>query len=252
MASEYVLVPKNKYQQLEKDAQQVHPSTTHDKGNKPPPPPPSPTKVAGRGEPSTNTHDDSVNAVTQRAPTQAKIQYARRSTALPPRRDDNDDGDEEDLDMDTVADYDGGDTDGDNDYDVTDVLQSFTSKELTYVQPLLKLIEGHSNVMTWNHSTGEIVFRGQTVAHSNIVELLKDTLTAELHPIGKMEFFRALDMMNVKLATIKHPKNKALLAIVKDDKRIRQTQSKTKVKRLKPVQSETTASSSSSSWLHWK
>ena len=44
--------------------------------------------------------------------------------------------------------------------------------------------------------------------------------TAHLHPVGKMEFYRGLDLLKVKLTCIKHPKNKALLTIMKGEKKI--------------------------------
>ena len=44
--------------------------------------------------------------------------------------------------------------------------------------------------------------------------------TANLHPVAKMEFYRGLDLLKVKLTCIKHPKNKALLTIMKGEKKI--------------------------------
>ena len=55
---------------------------------------------------------------------------------------------------------------------------------------------------------------------SNIIELLKDTLTGNLHPLGKMEFYRGLIMLKVKLSCIKHPKIKGLLITLKGDWKI--------------------------------
>ena len=49
---------------------------------------------------------------------------------------------------------------------------------------------------------------------------------ANLHPIGKMEFYRGLDMLKVKLSCIKHPKNKGLLTILKEDWKIVNKKSK--------------------------
>ena len=46
--------------------------------------------------------------------------------------------------------------------------------------------------------TGEIVFHKQNIRDSNIIELLKDMFTANLHPVGKMEFYRGLDLLKVK------------------------------------------------------
>ena len=107
--------------------------------------------------------------------------------------------------------------DATGDYDVSDVLESFNSTKLKYVQPIITLMESNTDVLTWNRQTGEIVFLKQLVQDSNVIELLKDTLTANLHPVRKMEFYRGLDMLKVKLSCIKHPKNKGLLTILKGD-----------------------------------
>ena len=82
------------------------------------------------------------------------------------------------------------------------------------MQPIIPLLENNTDVLTWNRKTGEILFLQQLVQDSNVIELLKDTLTANLHPVGKMEFYRGLDMLKVKLSCIKHQKNKGLLTIL--------------------------------------
>lgn len=230
MATEYVLIPKQRYNQLQKIGESElgpmdHPTPTTPR---PPPQPPSTTHTRG---------DRDVLPRTQ---------YARRRTLLPPKSSGVDDDD------DTAADDD-DDTDGDNDYDVADILQSFTTSELPYIRPILKLMEDQPLVLDWDKQTGEIVFQGEDVTHSNIVELLKDTLTAKLHPTGKMEFYRGLDIMGVKLSTVKHPKNKALLAVIKGDRDVKLKQSKRKVKRLRPTKSESIpVESNKKVWLNWK
>ena len=88
------------------------------------------------------------------------------------------------------------------------------------------------DALTWNRKTGEIVFLQQLVQDSNVTKLLKDTLMANLHPVGKMEFYRGLDMLKVKLSCIKHPKNKGLLTILKGDQNIVNKKS-TKLKSVK-------------------
>ena len=81
-------------------------------------------------------------------------------------------------------------------------------------------MENNRDILTWNRKTGEIVFLQQVVQDSNIIELLKGTLTGNLHPLGKMEFYRGLIMLKVKLSCIKHPKNKGLLITLKGDWKI--------------------------------
>ena len=44
-----------------------------------------------------------------------------------------------------------------------DVLESFNSTELKYVQPIITLMENNTDVLTWNRKTGEIVFLQQLV-----------------------------------------------------------------------------------------
>ena len=66
----------------------------------------------------------------------------------------------------------------------------------------------------------KLVFYNQNVRDSNIIELLKDMFTANLHPVGKMEFYRGLDLLKVKLTCVKHQKNKDLLTIMKGEKKI--------------------------------
>ena len=104
---------------------------------------------------------------------------------------------------------DGDDNDDDDDYDAFDVLESFNSAEQKYVQHIITLIENNRDILTWSRKTGGTVFLQQAVQDSNIIELLKDTLTENLHPIGKMEFYRGLVMLKVKLSCIRHPKIKS-------------------------------------------
>ena len=237
MAAEYVLIPKHKYNQLEKksvapqnkhigtsggtnannvDVEQEESSTTHS-----PPPPVSPPSVHGKQhhtksatQPqhhiSKESHDDDVNTTM------------------------HDSGDDDD--------------DDDDDYDVYDILQSFKPTELKYVHPILNLIEANTSVLTWDRKSGEIIFLHKPVPNSNIVELLKDTLTANLHPTGKMEFYRGLDMMNVKLNNIKHPKNKSLLRIMTGEKKLRSD--KRNVKKVKPTATAAIAKTNTT-WLRW-
>ena len=133
-------------------------------------------------------------------------------------------------------------TDDNDDYDPSDVLESFSSTELKYVQPIITSMKNNTDVLTWNRKTGEIVFLQQLVRDSNVIELLKDTLTANLHPVGKMEFYRGLDMLNVKLSFIKHPKNKRLLTMLKGDRKI--INKKSSGKRLKSLKYR-------NAWISW-
>ena len=107
---------------------------------------------------------------------------------------------------------------GDDDYDTTDVLESFNSSEVKCVHPILSLIEQNADILTWNKKTGEIVFHNQNIIDSNIIKLLKDMFPINLHPVWKIEFYRGLDLLKVKLTCVKHSKNKVLLTIMKGEK----------------------------------
>ena len=132
--------------------------------------------------------------------------------------------------------------DGDEDYDAFNVLESFNSAEIKYVQYIITLMENNRDVLTWNRKTGEIVFLQQVVQDSNIIELLKDTLTGNLHPLGKMEFYRGLIKLKVKLSCIKHPKNKSLLITLKGDWKI--VNKKSSGKKIKSVKHRNV-------WISW-
>lgn len=103
---------------------------------------------------------------------------------------------------------------GENDYDLTDIIGMFDRKEVKLIEPILQLMAKKDAKLTWDTKTGEIIFLNQPVTNSNIVELLKDTLVGNLHPLGKMEFLRGLDMLNVNLKFIKDPKMKRLLSVL--------------------------------------
>ena len=143
MVTEFVLIPKHKYEQLEKDAAPKD-------GNLSTPllsPPSDDTAhtTVNNDNPPNLSHDDELGP-----------------------------------DGETIS---NADDDDDNDYDVSDVLESFNSTIIT-------LVENNTDVLTWNRKTGEIVFLQQLVQDSNVIELVKDTLTANLHPVAKMEFYR--------------------------------------------------------------
>ena len=113
-------------------------------------------------------------------------------------------------------------TETDNpDYDSYDILQGFNATEHMFVQPLLSLMMADPKTLTWDKHTGEIVFKNRRVKDSNVTELLKNSITDNLYPAGKMEFYRGLVDLNVKSRYIKHPKNKVLVtAFMNNDKKL--------------------------------
>ena len=120
-------------------------------------------------------------------------------------------------------------------YDTYDILASFKKDELLYIQPLVHLIDKKDGVLTWDAKTGEIIFQHKHIPDSNIIELLKDTLAGDLHPTGKMEFLRGLEMLNVNLKTLKHPKIKSLIEILSDKKSRNSVSKKLSEPVVKPV-----------------
>ena len=207
IATECVLIPKCKYKQLEKDAAKDGSSFE-----------PSLSQLPSDDKSHTTDNNDNQS---QPIP-DVKLGADDETISNTDDEDDNDDDDE--------------------DYDAFNVLESFNSAELKYVQHIITLMENNRDILTWNRKTGEIVFLQQLVQDSNVIELLKDTLTANLHPIGKMEFYRGLIMLKVKLSCIKHPKNKGLLTILKGDQKI--INKKSSGKKLKSVKHRNV-------WISW-
>ena len=109
IATECVLIPKHKYEQLEKDA----------------------AKDGSSLEPSLSplSSDDKSHTT-----------------------DNNDNQSHPILDVKLGADDETiSNTDGDDDdYDASDVLESFDSTEVKYVQPIIALMENNTDVLTWN------------------------------------------------------------------------------------------------------
>lgn len=249
MATEYVLVEKRKYDKLHKD-EHLSKSGSEEQQDSVEKPTAHSSIDSSHTADAAPSHGDVAHAAAA-AEVLQHGHYARRTQPLPRKMVQEEEEEEEDP-------YDQVMSDGDNDYDVTDVLQNFTSGELKYVLPIVKLMESHPDTLSWSLTTGEIIFKKKAVPNSNVVELLKDTLTGNLHPVGKMEFYRGLDIMEVRIADIKHPKNKGLLAVVKGDNRSRTLKSppRNKVKRLKAVQSAksttVTPNTTNTTWLSWK
>lgn len=212
MATEYVLVPKHKYDQLEKDATPPEHKLDEDATPK------------DTSKPPNNDNADNGNDI---LPKSALYEFGTMV-----------EDDADDLGVDD------SDSDSDDDYDTTDLLQSFSPTELKYVQPIITRMEDNLDTLTWNKKTGEIIFQNKPVQHSNIIELLKDTFTANLHPTGKMEFFRGLDMLDIKLNCIKHSKNKALLSVMKGKRKVVHKMHSYKVKKVKPIKQ-------SNGWISW-
>ena len=209
MATEFILIPKYKYDQLQKDA-----STT--------------VKDLSITTPSTNITSATTSDV-------KRLQHDEPTKPFH-------DPDHAKLDETSVSNT--NSDNGDDDYDTTDVLESFNSSEVKCVHPILSLMEQNADILTWNKKTGEIVFHKQNIRDSNIIKLLKDMFTANLHPVGKMEFYRGLDLLKVKLTCIKHPKNKALLTIMKGEKKIVNKKNNGGGKKMKPVKKN-------KNWISW-
>ena len=209
MATEFILIPKHKYDQLQKDVSRT-------------------VKDLPITTPSTNITSATTSDV-------KRLQHDE-----PTKPSHN--PDHAKLDETSVSDT--NSDNGDDDYDTTDVLERFNSSEVKCVHPILSLMEQNADILTWNKKTGEIVFHQQNIRDSNIIKLLKDMFTANLHPVGKMEFYRGLDLLKVKLTCIKHPKNKALLTIMKGEKKIVNKKNNGGGRKMKPVKKN-------KNWISW-
>ena len=198
MATEHVLIPKTKYEQLAKGS---------------------------------NRMDDASIQAEQYFPDE-------RSTDAYQQQQDTNDFPMSDDDFNSDA-----SSEDNPDYDSYDILQGFQPDEFKYLQPILTFMEEDSKTLTWDKHTGEIIFKNKPVKDSNVIELLKDSLTDNLQLVGKMEFYRGLVDLNVKSRYIKHPENKALLIAFVD--KVRKGSCKRKVKRLNP-------SEATNEWIVWK
>ena len=122
MATEFILIPKHKYEQLQKDA-----STT--------------VEDLPITEPSTDDNNNSTSATT------SDVKQLPHDEPAKPFHD----PDHAKLDETIVS-----DTNSDNgydDYDTTDVLESFNSSKVKCVHPILNLMEQNADVLTWNKMT---------------------------------------------------------------------------------------------------
>ena len=222
MAAEYVLIPKHKYEQLEKES-----NSPKDKSSGV-----DSVTMENNSKIITTADDDDGST----PPTNSNTE----SNQLDERNDANLDVPDDSMPLDEY--------DNNDDYATSDILQSFNSSELKYVQPIMDEMERHGNILTWDKHTGEILFQLKKISDSNIIELLKDTLTASLHPTGKMEFYRGLDMMNIQTKYIKHSKNKALLNILRGKKKITETKNVVQKKKIKRMKLNT---NNNSRWISW-
>ena len=100
-----------------------------------------------------------------------------------------------------------------DEYDIDDVKEMFDSCDLVYVEPILEKLERYEDILNWDKETGEILFQKKLILGSNIVELLRDSLSGGLYPKGKIDFYLGLGLINLKAKYIKNVKNKHLLQI---------------------------------------
>ena len=114
MASEFVLIPKHKYKQLEKNAALKDGSLSSTPLSSPPSDDTPHTTDNNDNQPDLS-HDDQLGP-----------------------------------DDETISNTD----DDNGDYDVSDVLESFNPTELKYVQPIITLMENNTDVLRWKRKTG--------------------------------------------------------------------------------------------------
>ena len=101
-----------------------------------------------------------------------------------------------------------------DEYGIMEIKEMFDDpSDWTYVEQILEKLERYEDILNWDKDTGEILFQNKLISGSNIVELLKDSLSGGLHPKGKTNFYLGLGMINLKAKHIKDAKNKYLLQI---------------------------------------
>ena len=101
-----------------------------------------------------------------------------------------------------------------DEYGIMEIKEMFDDlSDWTYVEPILEKLERYEDILNWDKDTGEILFQNKLILGSNIVELLKNSLSRGLHPKGKTDFYLGLGMINLKAKYIKDAQNKYLLQI---------------------------------------
>ena len=101
-----------------------------------------------------------------------------------------------------------------DEYGIMEIKEMFDDpSDWTYIEPILEKLERYEDILNWDKDTGEILFQNKLILGSNIVELLKDSLSRGLHPKGKTEFYLGPFMINLKAKYIKDGRNKYLLKI---------------------------------------
>ena len=146
MAAEYVLIPRHRYEQLEKDA-----NTPED----------------------TSKTSSSVDDVTMEDNRKViRGDYDSATSTNSPNTEINLLDERNDVDLDVSDDSMSPDNYvSNNDYATSDILQSFDSSELKYVQPIIDEMERHEDILTWDKQVGEILYQREKVPDSNIIEL---------------------------------------------------------------------------------
>ena len=126
MAAEYVLIPRHKYEQLEKES------------NSP--------KDTSSGVDSVTMENNSKITTTADDISTPLPNSNTESNQLDKRNDANLDVSDDSM---SPNEYDSND-----DYATSDILQSFNSSELKYVQPIMDEMERHGDILTWDKQTG--------------------------------------------------------------------------------------------------
>ena len=194
MAAEYLLIPKHKLQHLQQKAEELEKLSVEDLGKKnilddniidneenvitEPPSTPTTTHIGGN-----NTSESKVRNNVILKPNGAHVMSNSGNYQF--------------------ISY--------NEYDVEDVLKMFDESELVYIHPIVKKMEKNPTTLNWDKETGEIVYELNAISGSNILDLLEDSLTGNINPIGKKEFYSGMSLLNVDGKYIKNFENKHFL-----------------------------------------
>ena len=221
MAAEFLLVPRAKFEQMENDLQPMNykdnsdTALGQDENDN--------TMLTMMAESNYNNNNsinnknnsNNINNSIDSQTSTKEIEHKEDPLVPAPAENIHNDG-QVNQDEDQARNNNAGGKNEEFDYSYDDVVKSFTEEELKYVHPIIDKMNENPKVMTWDKNTGELLLLGVAAeSGSNIIELLKDSLTGNIHPRGKMEFLRGFDMLALASKYLKNRKYKGLLKTIK-------------------------------------
>ncbi len=116
-------------------------------------------------------------------------------------------------------------------FDRDRIESQFETKEVKrYIGPILNAMERSPKILNYDAASGNLMFKAREIKGSNIIHLLRDTLTGDINPVGKMGFYQGLSRLGVDKKYIRSRKNKAFLEKISMNKKRKAKQQETKQK----------------------